>query len=120
MATPYTPSQTYIDEFNPVEYFKTYLQPKEENLIGEWLNFALRNLHETFTSGKVKGDILIDFGTGPSIYQLLSACEAFNKIITSEFLEQNRAQLEKWLRKDPKALDWTPIVKFVCELEGNR
>ncbi|KAM5140741.1 uncharacterized protein ACMZJ9_014607 [Mantella aurantiaca] len=119
METPYTSSQTYIDEFDPVDYFKTYYHHKEGTFIAEWIHFVLRNLHETFTSGDVKGDLLIDFGAGPTIYHLLSACEAFNNIITSDFLEQNRAQLQKWLKKDPGALDWTPIVKLVCELEGN-
>ncbi|XP_040181982.1 nicotinamide N-methyltransferase-like [Rana temporaria] len=119
MATPYTSSQTYIDEFDPVDFYKTYYHPEEGTITGEWLHFALRNFHETFTSGGVKGDLLIDFGAGPSIYQLLSACEAFNNIITSDFLEQNLAQLQKWLRNDPDALDWTKIVKLVCELEGN-
>ncbi|XP_077314273.1 nicotinamide N-methyltransferase-like [Lithobates pipiens] len=119
METPYTSSQTYIDEFDPVDYYRTYYHPEEGTITGEWLDFALRNFHETFTSGGVKGDLLIDFGAGPTIYQLLSACEAFNNIIISDFLEQNRAQLQKWLRKDPDALDWTKIVKLVCELEGN-
>nr|DBA16244.1 TPA: hypothetical protein GDO54_003656 [Pyxicephalus adspersus] len=119
MGTPYTPSQTYIDEFDPEDYYKTYYDSEEGTLTGEWLHFALRNLHETFTSGGVKGDILIDFGAGPTIYPLVSACEVFKNIITSDFLEQNRAQIEMWLRNDPGAFDWTPIVKFVCELEGN-
>ncbi|XP_040182598.1 nicotinamide N-methyltransferase-like [Rana temporaria] len=70
-------------------------------------------------AGGVKGDLLVDFGAGPAIYQLLSACEAFNNIIISDFLEQNRTQLQKWLSNDTDAFDWTPIVKYVCELEGN-
>lgn len=119
METPYSSSQTYIDEFDPVDYYRTYYHPEEGAITGEWLHFALRNFHETFTSGGVKGDILIDFGAGPAIYQLLSACKVFNNIITSDFLEQNRIQLQKWLRNDPDAFDWTKIVKFVCELEGN-
>ena len=28
-------------------------------------------------AGGIGGDILIDIGSGPTIYQLLSACEAF-------------------------------------------
>ncbi|KAM5142363.1 nicotinamide N-methyltransferase-like [Mantella aurantiaca] len=119
METPYTSSQTYIDEFDPVDYYRMYYHPEEGSITGEWVHFVLRNLHETFTSGCVKGDLLIDFGAGPTIYHLLSACEAFDNIITSDFLEQNRAQLQKWLRKDPDAFNWTPIVKLVCELEGN-
>ncbi|XP_068096904.1 indolethylamine N-methyltransferase-like [Hyperolius riggenbachi] len=119
METLYTPSQTYIDQFDPVDYYNTYYNPEQGAMVEEWVSFVLKNLHETFTSGEIKGDLLIDFGAGPTIYHLLSACEVFSNIITSDFLEQNRIQLQKWLRKDPDALDWTHIVKFVCELEGN-
>ncbi|CAN2390111.1 NNMT/PNMT/TEMT family [Pristimantis euphronides] len=119
MQTPYSTSQTYIDEFDPLDYYKTYYAPGGGALVGEWLDFVLRNLHETFAPGGVRGEMLIDFGAGPTIYHLLSACEAFDTIITSDFLEQNRKQLQKWLRKDPDALDWSHVVKYVCELEGN-
>ncbi|XP_040282721.1 nicotinamide N-methyltransferase-like [Bufo bufo] len=115
-----TSSQTYIDEFNPQEYLQTFFVPEKGVLFGEWTDFALRNLHETFTKGGVRGDTLLDFGTGATIYQLLSACEVFDKIIASDFLEQNHAEFQKWLNKDPDAFNWTHIIKCVCELEGNR
>ncbi|XP_075046683.1 indolethylamine N-methyltransferase-like [Mixophyes fleayi] len=120
METTFSTPQSYIDEFSPIDYFQTYYAPGQGALVGDWTNFALRNLHETFAPGGVEGDTLIDFGAGPSIYQLLSACEVFNNIITSDFLEKSRVELQKWLRKDPNALDWTPFIKYVCELEGNR
>ncbi|XP_060106511.1 nicotinamide N-methyltransferase-like [Heteronotia binoei] len=28
--------------------------------------------------------------------------------------------MQRWLRKEPGAFDWSSIVKFVCELEGDR
>ncbi|XP_044134392.1 nicotinamide N-methyltransferase-like [Bufo gargarizans] len=120
METPFTSQQTYVDEFKSSDYFKTYYVAEGAIANEEWTDFALRTLHETFTKGGVKGDTIIDFGAGPAIYQLLSACEVFDKIITSDYLEQNRAELQKWLKKDPGAFDWTPIIKIVCELEGNR
>ncbi|XP_056397987.1 nicotinamide N-methyltransferase-like isoform X2 [Hyla sarda] len=120
MASTFTSQQTYIDEFNPIDYLQTYYVPGDGLLFGEWTDFVLQNLHETFSKGGVKGETLLDFGTGPTIYQLLSACEVFDKIIVSDFLEQNCAELQKWLKKDPDAFDWTHIIKFVCELEGNR
>ncbi|KAB1276725.1 Indolethylamine N-methyltransferase [Camelus dromedarius] len=70
--------------------------------------------------GGVGGDILIDIGSGPTIYQLLSACEAFREIIVSDYTEQNLWELEKWLKKEPGAYDWSPAVQYVCELEGDR
>ncbi|XP_044134396.1 nicotinamide N-methyltransferase-like [Bufo gargarizans] len=120
MAAHSSSQQNYIDEFNPQDYLQTYYVPGEGMLFGEWTDFALKHLHETFTKGGVRGDTLLDFGTGPTIYQHLSACEVFDKIIVSDFLEQNRAEFRKWLNKDPDAFDWTPIIKRVCELEGNR
>ncbi|XP_063799282.1 indolethylamine N-methyltransferase-like [Pseudophryne corroboree] len=120
MKTPFTTQQTYIDEFNPLDYYNTYYAPGEGKFTGEWTDFVLRNLHETFSPGCVEGDTLIDFGCGPTIYHLLSACEVFNNIITSDFLEQNRAEFQKWLKKDPDAFNWTHVIKYVCELEGNR
>ncbi|XP_069802519.1 nicotinamide N-methyltransferase-like [Dendropsophus ebraccatus] len=120
METPFTSQQTYIDEFSPLDYLQTYYVSKDGSTLDEWTEFVVRNLHETFAAGGVRGDTVIDFGAGPTIYHLLSACEVFDKIITSDFLAQNRAELEKWLKKDPKAFDWTPVIKYVCELEGNR
>ena len=68
----------------------------------------------------VKGDLLIDIGSGPTIYQLLSACESFKEIIATDYTDQNLQELEKWLKKEPGAFDWSPVVTYVCELEGNR
>ncbi|XP_044539117.1 nicotinamide N-methyltransferase-like, partial [Gracilinanus agilis] len=78
----------------------------------------------TFTlfsgTGRVKGDLLIDIGTGPTIYQLLSACESFKEIVVTDYTDQNLEELSKWLKKEPGAFDWSPVVKYVCELEGDR
>lgn len=70
--------------------------------------------------GKVKGDTLMDIGTGPCIYQLLSACEAFKNIIVSDFTDKNREELNVWLKNQPEAFDWSSVVKHVCHLEGDR
>ncbi|XP_073513118.1 indolethylamine N-methyltransferase-like [Phyllobates terribilis] len=119
MAVHLSSPQAYVDEFDAKDYLQTYYEPKEGLLYGEWTEFVIRNLHETFTKGGIRGDTLLDFGSGPTIYHLFSACEVFDKIIVSDFLEQNRAELQKWLKKDPDAFDWTHVIKFVCELEGN-
>uniref|UniRef100_A0A8C5PZ12 Nicotinamide N-methyltransferase n=1 Tax=Leptobrachium leishanense TaxID=445787 RepID=A0A8C5PZ12_9ANUR len=119
METPFTKQETYIRDFDPKEYFDTYYAPRKGAFVGEWTLFVLKNLHELFSSGEVKGDTMIDIGSGPTIYHLLSACEVFENIITSDFLEQNREQLKKWLRKDPDMLDWSKVAQMVCDLEGN-
>lgn len=66
------------------------------------------------------GDTLLDVGCGPTIYQLLSACERFQEIVAMDYTPQNRRELESWLRNEPGAFDWRPVVQYVCELEGDR
>uniref|UniRef100_A0A8C5Q0Y7 Nicotinamide N-methyltransferase n=1 Tax=Leptobrachium leishanense TaxID=445787 RepID=A0A8C5Q0Y7_9ANUR len=111
--------ETFRKDFDPKNYFDTYYTPGKGGLTTEWIPFALKNLYEIFSSGKVKGDTLMDIGAGPAIYQLLSACNAFKNIITSDFLNENCAQIKKWLRNDPDMLDWSSYVQTVCDMEGN-
>ncbi|XP_073511384.1 nicotinamide N-methyltransferase-like [Phyllobates terribilis] len=117
MAIPFTSQQAYIAEFKAKEYLQRYYVEGNGIHSGEWTDFALKNLHETFTESGVRGDTLLDVGTGASIYHLLSACEVFDNIIVSDLLADNRAEFQKWLKKDPDAFDWTHLIKFVCELE---
>uniref|UniRef100_A0A669Q0Z5 Phenylethanolamine N-methyltransferase n=1 Tax=Phasianus colchicus TaxID=9054 RepID=A0A669Q0Z5_PHACC len=64
------------------------------------------------------GRTLIDVGSGPTIYQLLSACEHFEEIVATDFLEVNREELRRWVRGEPGAFDWSPFIQHVCKIEG--
>ncbi|XP_032085823.1 nicotinamide N-methyltransferase-like isoform X2 [Thamnophis elegans] len=88
--------------------------------MGQFVTFFLRGAHRAFTVDGIKGDTLIDIGSGASIHQFLSACESFREIIATDYSLQNGAEVQRWLKKEPGAFDWTPIVKYVCELEGDR
>ncbi|XP_029429479.1 indolethylamine N-methyltransferase-like [Rhinatrema bivittatum] len=120
MESSFTGKQVYQNEFDPKDYLDTYYGARSGVFIKDgFLNFVLRNLHKTFTSGGVKGNLLIDIGPGPAIYQELSACEAFKEIIAADYTDRNRQYFERWLKNEPGLFDWTPAVKFVCDLEGN-
>ncbi|XP_075702501.1 nicotinamide N-methyltransferase-like isoform X1 [Rhinoderma darwinii] len=116
----FTGKDEYQKLFDPKEYLNSYYHLGAGSMGDEYLQFILKQLAETFNSGKVKGDALIDIGTGPCIYQLLSACEAFKNIIVSDFTDKNREEFNLWLKKQPGAFDWSPVVKHVCQLEGDR
>ncbi|XP_074833156.1 nicotinamide N-methyltransferase-like [Carettochelys insculpta] len=117
----FTGGETYQKDFDPAVYLQTYCSFGSSLCPGnEILELILKTLFKIFISGGLKGDTLIDIGSGPTIYQLLSACENFKEIVASDYTEQNRRELEKWLKKEPGAFDWTPVVKYVCELEGDR
>ncbi|XP_040193090.1 nicotinamide N-methyltransferase-like isoform X1 [Rana temporaria] len=113
----FTSGATYLSSFDPKAYLTSFctLGSRGDSI----LKFRLQKLYETFGPGGIRGDVLIDIGTGPTIYQLLSACESFPYIIASDFTDQNRQEVKKWLENDTEAFDWSEIVKTVCEIEGN-
>ncbi|XP_075413675.1 indolethylamine N-methyltransferase isoform X2 [Tenrec ecaudatus] len=112
-------SEAYQKYFLPGDYLTTYYSldrgPAPE---AEVLKFNLEFLHKTFGPG-LTGDTLIDIGSGPTIYQVLAACESFPDITLSDFSDRNRQELGKWLKQEPGAFDWSPVVKYACELEGD-
>ncbi|XP_065426299.1 nicotinamide N-methyltransferase-like [Chrysemys picta bellii] len=107
--------------FDPKEFLKMYYSfdstSSEKNDI---LMFLLRNFFKTFILDGVKGNTLIHIGAVPSIFELLSACESFKEIVITNYMDRNCQELQKWLKKEPGAFNWTPVVKYVCELEGDR
>ncbi|XP_076968990.1 nicotinamide N-methyltransferase [Tamandua tetradactyla] len=121
MESGFTTKDTYLSHFNPREYLEKYYsfgsRHSAENQI---LGYLLKELFKIFCLDGVKGNLLIDIGSGPTIYQLLSACESFKEIVATDYTDQNLQELERWLKKEPGAFDWSPVVNYVCELEGNR
>ncbi|XP_059788718.1 LOW QUALITY PROTEIN: indolethylamine N-methyltransferase [Balaenoptera ricei] len=113
--------EDYKKQFDSQNYLKTYYTFDSGTVAeNEILKFNLKNLFETFSSAGVRGVVLINTGPGSTIYQLLSACEAFREIIASDYSEQNPREVKKWLKKEPGAYDWSPAMQYVCELEGDR
>ncbi|XP_015277820.1 PREDICTED: nicotinamide N-methyltransferase-like [Gekko japonicus] len=115
----FTSREVYQAEFDPRSYLE-YFQFGAGTLGDEAIEFYLKHLCKIFASGRLKGDTLIDLASGPTIHQFLSACESFGSIVASDPVERNRREIEMWLKNKPGAFDWTPVVKYVCELEGNR
>ncbi|NWU66672.1 NNMT methyltransferase, partial [Pterocles burchelli] len=116
----FTDVDIYQRSFNPREYLKEfYTLSDSEGRPNAFLTQNLRSLFTMFSLDGLRGDTLIDVGCGPTIYQLLSACERFQEITALDYTDQNRRELEKWLKNEAGAFDWRPVVKYVCELEGD-
>ncbi|NXJ97427.1 NNMT methyltransferase, partial [Corythaixoides concolor] len=117
----FTDAEFYQKCFDPREYLKEfYVLSDSRGQPNALLMQSLRSLLKMFSLDGLTGDTLIDVGCGPTIYQLLSACERFQEIIALDYTDQNRRELERWLRNEAGAFDWSPVVKYVCELEGDR
>ncbi|XP_056398818.1 indolethylamine N-methyltransferase-like isoform X2 [Hyla sarda] len=114
----FTGGEIYESSFDPKAYLASFCSLGSGR--DDILTFRLKKCFETFGPGGLTGNVLVDIGTGPSIYHLLSACESFPHIIATDFTESNRQELERWLRREPGTFDWSGIVKTVCDLEGDR
>ncbi|KAI8521146.1 hypothetical protein Bbelb_009000 [Branchiostoma belcheri] len=85
---------------------------------GTLLSWFLKQFHEIFNAGRVSpGSRLLDVGSGPTIYQLMSASKFCTEIVCAEYTQDNRAEIEKWVKEDPDMHDWTPFFTFVADLE---
>ncbi|XP_032890714.1 phenylethanolamine N-methyltransferase [Amblyraja radiata] len=108
--------------FNPRAYLQNnYTSPRanfqREDSVVPW---KLRCFAASFSTGEIRGDTLLDIGSGPTFYQVISACDWFGSVIMSDYLEVNREELRRWLRGELGAFDWSPFIKYVCGLEGKR
>ncbi|XP_072343802.1 phenylethanolamine N-methyltransferase [Scyliorhinus torazame] len=106
--------------FNPQAYLQNNYMPPRANFDSEdcIVPWKLRCFASSFSKGEIRGHTLLDIGSGPTLYQVISACDFFNNIVMSDYLEVNREELQKWLRGEPGAFDWSLYIKYVCSLEG--
>ncbi|XP_026886828.2 nicotinamide N-methyltransferase-like isoform X2 [Electrophorus electricus] len=105
-------SRAYIDSF--------YSCPRGHEEEENFLSFVLACLSRTFSTGKYKGQRLIEVGSGPTIHSIISACEYFQEIVLSDFADNNRKEIVKWLKNEEGCFDWNPIIQHVCAIEGKR
>uniref|UniRef100_A0A8C5PXC5 Uncharacterized protein n=1 Tax=Leptobrachium leishanense TaxID=445787 RepID=A0A8C5PXC5_9ANUR len=112
---------TYNDCFNAKKYLEDYysMDPETKPMTID-TRFVITTLHRIFASGLIKGETMIELGAGPVLYHILSACDTFKKIYLTDYFDGNLRQIEKCLKKENDAFDWTPYMQYVCDLEGNR
>nr|XP_003228834.1 PREDICTED: nicotinamide N-methyltransferase isoform X1 [Anolis carolinensis] len=115
----FTGGEVYQKEFDPQAYLE-FFKLESDSLGNEAVTFYLECFCKTFTPDFLKGDTLIDLGSGPCIFQFMSACESFENIIASDYVDGNLQEIEKWWKNKPGAFDWSSIGMYVCQLEGNR
>ncbi|XP_013381935.1 indolethylamine N-methyltransferase-like [Lingula anatina] len=76
--------------------------------------------HKLYSTGNIKGQRLLDVGTGPSLINLISASRCFEEIYLSDFSTANRNALKQWWNKEENdKWSWESFFRHVAKLEGN-
>ncbi len=98
--------------FEPRAYLaEYYADVGPENLA--LLTFFSRAFHGVPADG-----VLLDLGSGPTIYSLISASVAVREIHLCDYLDANLEEVGAWFRGDAAAWDWTDFVRAALRAEG--
>jgi hypothetical protein len=105
-------SEFNVEEFDPGAYLRQYyLSVDLEN------DQLLRFFAECHRDTRSEATIL-EFGSGPALYSLITAAAKVETIHVCDRLESNLQEIQAWKRGDEGAFDWEPFIRRALELEG--
>lgn len=99
--------------FDPHDYVREYY-----SRLGPENRFLLDFYHDVYRTVSPTSRLL-EFGGGPTVYQLLSASLHVGEIVFAEYLEQNRNEVRRWLRGDSGAWNWDLFLHYVSARESH-
>lgn len=100
-----------FQSFSASKYLQEYY-----GVLGDENLFLMEFLHETY--GIHPAEIICDIGSGPTIYQLISASRSAHSIHVLEYLDTNRKAVQSWLNKEEGAFHWNDYFEFAARQEG--
>ncbi|XP_070553315.1 nicotinamide N-methyltransferase-like isoform X2 [Ptychodera flava] len=117
MATVYR-GDAYNTDFETKTYVETSVFSDLE-AIQIFNSFRFDMFQQTFSKSDFTGPRLLEIGGGPNIANAIHACTRFPEIIFTDYSENCRQAVEKWVKNTPDAVDWSQFIKSVCDKEGN-
>ena len=109
--------------FNTEDFIKNnfpLLYTQDTHIFSDFLLKCLVRHYNTIMSSAAQDSLkILDYGCGPSIPYSISAAPKASEIVLADYAQPNRECLQKWLARDPSAIDWSPYFKYVVQtLEG--
>ncbi|XP_078496171.1 nicotinamide N-methyltransferase-like [Lissotriton helveticus] len=105
----------YLDATAPVTAFMA----KDSAFLDDAIERMLPSFNKIFSSGGVKGELLIELSYAPFFHWTFPACDYFSDVVLGGSTDQVVAVIEKWRRNEPGALDWSHVAKALCEHQGS-
>lgn len=94
--------ESYLDE-----YYATVI-PENDKLLAFFADVSKK-------LPKVKR--LLEYGGGPTVYQLVSLANNVSEIDFTDYLESNLGQVKNWVKDKKSAHDWRPFVRVALFYE---
>ncbi|XP_077993942.1 nicotinamide N-methyltransferase-like [Glandiceps talaboti] len=110
----YYSGEDYHTHFEPKVFYNSFYK-KLNVLTKELLDCDI----ETYKTDKFNGPRFLEVGSGPIILHMITASAKFSEIVCADYAKQNRREVEKWVKSEHDALDWSQYFHYVCEREGN-
>ncbi|XP_070544388.1 indolethylamine N-methyltransferase-like [Ptychodera flava] len=117
MATIYRDG-AYNTDFDILSFLTAFFLSDHE-LTQSILEFNVDALGHIINTVQVEGLRMLEVGGGPSILNVILACKRFPEIVFSDFAKPCRHAIEKWVKKEPDAIDWSKVIEKICDMEGN-
>lgn len=99
--------------FDPGEYLNEYYADLGEE------NVAILRFYADVFRAMTPKSVMLDFGSGPTIYSLISAVTKVEEVHIVEYLEANRSELRKWFQGDTTAFNWRHFIRASLQMEKN-
>jgi hypothetical protein len=103
---------TFDADWVPGEYLQDYYAIVEPDEV-ETIAFFAAAIRET----RPQQPILF-FGTGPTLHHVFLSAECASEIHLADYLPRNLSEIERWLRRDARAHDWRPFIRYTLQCEG--
>lgn len=109
--------ETSFHTFDPKDYLKEYYLELDKENRG-LLKFFARAYEEMDSEAAMHSGLnFLEFGGGPTIYQLISASKKTATITFADYLKGNLDEVSLWKRDSKKAFNWDPYFYEVLRLE---
>ncbi len=102
---------TNWNRFGPKEYLKEYYFDLDKE------NKSLLEFYSTVYKENIKNTMFLEFGSGPTIYSLISAANYAKEIHVCDSLKKNLNEIVKWIN-NPNDRTWDKYIKYSLAKEG--
>ncbi|XP_068102598.1 indolethylamine N-methyltransferase-like [Hyperolius riggenbachi] len=106
-------------DFDSRDYIETFYSDKPDMIfLDDTVTFPMMNFHYMFSSGFVKGDVLVDISVSSLIHHLYSSCDIFKDIIILKLNERCNMETSRWKDARTGAYSWEHTSAHAAKLEG--